>query len=278
MYVTARVCDNLHNISLGTAHTSAHVTYTPRLLTLQKDWKEPRSAPPARVYTRLMISHNSMLPLHLVEAFLRSNLDPAVSNEILVKFQHYAEEYLQAPEKLPKGAKGAPKEGEASMEAEDFSYRLTQGEGDVDLPAPAGNTPDLPEHHEEEPAATAETHIADTPAPRKRRTASERGEPKPKQEYVILLAADRKDLPEDLTGWVLQMDEGISHKKLPKLLENVYFQYNASKKGQQDPANTLGAALEMAQPKVFKAEGLALKTRSSVWCVAVPNKAPEDQS
>lgn len=94
-------------------------------------------------------------------------------------------------------------------------------------------------------------------------------EPKVKKEYFIVLATSYKEVPDNLTGWVVQADEGTRPEKIIDGIKSAKDIYNSSKKGTKMPAGSIGEAMEIVSAKTFKEEGLAIKTKMPVWCVTV---------
>lgn len=113
------------------------------------------------------------------------------------------------------------------------------------------------------------------------RTAKEEGdekakEPKPKKQFgVFILQPAGVTLPEDMTGWVFQVNE---ETHLPSVLGAVAVAaatYNSTKKGRKNPVKSTGEAFEAIPAKLFKEfGGLSVKTKLPVWILPAPSVLP----
>lgn len=120
--------------------------------------------------------------------------------------------------------------------------------------------------------APMDVPIVDTPYKSGKKESTEPKEPKVKKEWVILLSGDKADFPKDMQGWVLQVEEGTKKHEVLRSVSDAFSQFNASKKGQQDPVDTVGELLEAASGKFFKESGVTIKTKQAVWALVTNNR------
>ncbi len=224
-----------------------------------------------------VLSNNIQIPLHLIESILRAEL--GIEADTLVEKIKSAvvdeAKAIDGPKNLPP-AEFDTVTSKSIPTGTDHTSTKSNLELSSHDPAPEINTPLVA-------TTTTKNEVEDdipifvTPSKvnKEESNLDSEGEPKVKKEYLIVLSAKAEELPADLTGWVFQVDEGTRKDEISSKLVTAYEVYNASKKGQQDPANTIGEAIEIAPPKVFKNEGLYVKTRSSVWCISIENTPPE---
>ena len=88
-------------------------------------------------------------------------------------------------------------------------------------------------------------------------------EPTVKKQYVILHTGD--------TGWVVQIAEEESPATALAKILNAVHTFNASPKGRRMPLKTLGEAMEIIRPAVFKECGIWVKTKLPVESILVDN-------
>jgi len=102
----------------------------------------------------------------------------------------------------------------------------------------------------------------------------EEGEPKPKQQYVMLVSDTNKIITKDLVGWVLQIPEDDDVATVIDSIKNGAYNFNASKKGQKYPVSSIGQAIANVPNKFFKTNNLKIKTKEPVQIITTNNVLP----
>jgi len=103
----------------------------------------------------------------------------------------------------------------------------------------------------------------------------EEGEPKPKQQFVILVSDTNKIITKDLVGWVLQIPENDDVATVVDSIKKGAYNFNASKKGQKYPVSSIGQAIANVPNKFFKTENLKIKTKEPVYVLTTNNVLPK---
>ena len=103
----------------------------------------------------------------------------------------------------------------------------------------------------------------------------EEGEPKPKQQYVMLVSDTNKIITKDLVGWVLQIPENDDVATVVDSIKKGAYNFNASKKGQKYPVSSIGQAIANVPNKFFKTENLKIKTKEPVYVLTTNNVLPK---
>jgi len=102
----------------------------------------------------------------------------------------------------------------------------------------------------------------------------EEREPKPKQQYVMLVSDTNKIITKDLVGWVLQIPEDDDVATVIDSIKNGAYNFNASKKGQKYPVSSIGQAIANVPNKFFKTNNLKIKTKEPVQIITTNNVLP----
>ena len=105
--------------------------------------------------------------------------------------------------------------------------------------------------------------------------AEEEGEPKPKQQFVIVVSDPNKLITSDLVGWVLQIPEDGDISTVLDSVKKGAYNFNASKKGRKYPVSSIGQAIANVPSKFFKTESLKVKTKEPVYVVTTNNILPK---
>ena len=103
----------------------------------------------------------------------------------------------------------------------------------------------------------------------------EEREPKPKQQYVMLVSDTNKIITKDLVGWVLQIPEDDDVATVIDSIKNGAYNFNASKKGNKYPVSSIGQALANVSNKFFKPYNISVKTKEPVLVVTTNNVLPK---
>ena len=102
----------------------------------------------------------------------------------------------------------------------------------------------------------------------------EEGEPKPKQQFVILVSDTNGIINKDLVGWVLQIPENDDVATVLDSIKNGAYNFNASKKGQKYPVSSIGQAIANVPNKFFKTNNLKIKTKEPIQIITTNNVLP----
>ena len=102
----------------------------------------------------------------------------------------------------------------------------------------------------------------------------EEGEPKPKQQFVMLVSDTTGIITKDLVGWVLQIPEDDDVATVIDSIKTGAYNFNASKKGQKYPVSSIGQAIANVPNKFFKTNNLKIKTKEPVQIITTNNVLP----
>jgi len=102
----------------------------------------------------------------------------------------------------------------------------------------------------------------------------EEGEPKPKQQFVMLVSDTTGIITKDLVGWVLQIPEDDDVVTVIDSIKNGAYNFNASKKGQKYLVSSIGQAIANVPNKFFKTNNLKIKTKEPVQIITTNNVLP----
>ena len=102
----------------------------------------------------------------------------------------------------------------------------------------------------------------------------EESEPKPKQQFVILVSDTNGIINKDLVGWVLQIPENDDVATVLDSIKSGAYNFNASKKGQKYPVSSIGQAIANVPNKFFKTNNLKIKTKEPVQIITTNNVLP----
>ena len=102
----------------------------------------------------------------------------------------------------------------------------------------------------------------------------EESEPKPKQQFVILVSDTNGIINKDLVGWVLQIPENDDVATVLDSIKSGAYNFNASKKGQKYPVSSIGQAIANVPNKFFKTNNLKIKTKEPIQIITTNNVLP----
>jgi hypothetical protein len=102
----------------------------------------------------------------------------------------------------------------------------------------------------------------------------EEPEPKPKQQFVILVSDPNKQIKNDLVGWVLQIPEDQDVATVVDSIRKSSYNFNASKKGNRYPVSSIGQAIANVPNKFFKTNEIKIKTKEPVQILTTDNILP----
>jgi len=102
----------------------------------------------------------------------------------------------------------------------------------------------------------------------------EEGEPKPKQQFVMLVSDTTGIITKDLVGWVLQIPEDDDVATVIDSIKTGAYNFNASKKGQKYPVSSIGQAITNVPNKFFKTNNLKIKTKEPIQIITTNNVLP----
>ena len=95
---------------------------------------------------------------------------------------------------------------------------------------------------------------------------------KPAKKQLLVLVSEPEDgLPKDLTGWVVQLLEDDDPTEVADKMVEVAKAFNDSPKGQRQPVESFGDAVQGIQSKFFRESDLWIKTREPVSVIPVKN-------
>lgn len=100
--------------------------------------------------------------------------------------------------------------------------------------------------------------------------AVEREKP-PKKQLLVLVSEPEDGLPKDLTGWVVQLLEDDDPVLAVDKIVEVAKAFNESPRGQRQPAESFGDAVQGIPSKFFRESDLWIKTREPIRIIAVKN-------
>ena len=99
--------------------------------------------------------------------------------------------------------------------------------------------------------------------------------PAVKKQFVMLVSDPEGRFPKhDFAGWVLQIPEEDSPVTTQDRINRAVYDFNASKKGRRLPAKTVGEAIENVPAKLFKEQGVWVKTKTPVLVLTTNNEIP----
>jgi hypothetical protein len=99
-----------------------------------------------------------------------------------------------------------------------------------------------------------------------------------KKQFSILVSDPEDALKgKDLTGWVVQIPEDDSVSEAPERIISAAYEFNTTPKGRRMPVETIGEACEVVTAKLFKEQGIWIKTKVPVLVVTTPNKIPTEK-
>ncbi|MDR2676999.1 MAG: hypothetical protein LBB26_00305 [Puniceicoccales bacterium] len=107
--------------------------------------------------------------------------------------------------------------------------------------------------------------------------AAESGEllPPVKKQFVILISDPNGKFTDELfTGWVLQIPEDQSPLEVTTRLMRAAYDFNQSKKGARDPAQTITDVCEVVPAKFLKPQQVWVKTKEPILVIRTDNKIP----
>jgi hypothetical protein len=102
----------------------------------------------------------------------------------------------------------------------------------------------------------------------------EESEPKPKQQFVVLVSDTTNIITKNLVGWVLQIPEDDDVATVIDSIKTGAYNFNASKKGQKYPVSSIGQAIANVPNKFFKTNNLKIKTKEPVQIITTNNVLP----
>jgi hypothetical protein len=99
--------------------------------------------------------------------------------------------------------------------------------------------------------------------------------PPVKKQFVILISDPNGKFTDELfTGWVLQIPEDQSPLEVTARLIRAAYDFNQSKKGARDPAQTITDVCEAVPAKFLKPQQVWVKTKEPVLVIRTDNKVP----
>lgn len=99
--------------------------------------------------------------------------------------------------------------------------------------------------------------------------------PTVKKQFVVVVSDPEGKVPNnELTAWIVQIDEDSSPAvALDRVHESAY-DFNSSPKGMKMPVTTIGDAMETLTSKFTKEKNLWIKTKTPVLVQTTNNKIP----
>lgn len=100
----------------------------------------------------------------------------------------------------------------------------------------------------------------------------------PKKPFLLVVSDPNGVIPEgtELTGWAVQIDDEKDITTLPDSLQRAAQDFNASKKGEKLPADTIADVFESATSKQFVAHGVYRRHKEPVFVIVTNNKVVKD--
>jgi hypothetical protein len=99
--------------------------------------------------------------------------------------------------------------------------------------------------------------------------------PPVKKQFVILISDPNGKFTDELfTGWVLQIPEDQSPLEVTARLIRAAYDFNQSKKGARDPAQTMTDVCEVVPAKFLKPQQVWVRTKEPVLVIRTDNKIP----
>lgn len=104
--------------------------------------------------------------------------------------------------------------------------------------------------------------------------------PARKKQFVILLSDPLRQMPAgvEFVGWVLQIPEADSVLSTQERIHQAAYGFNATRRGQKLPVQTVGETLESVPVKALKESELWCKTRTPIFVVVTNNEIPNTPS
>ena len=96
-----------------------------------------------------------------------------------------------------------------------------------------------------------------------------------KKQLCILVSDPAGIIKTDLVGWVVQLPEEESPATIEERIFRAAYDFNATKRGQQHPVQTVGEAMESVGAKQFKEARIWVKTKTPVLIVTTRNEIPK---
>ena len=97
-----------------------------------------------------------------------------------------------------------------------------------------------------------------------------------KKQFSILISDPNGELEgKDLVGWIVQIPEDDSISSAPQKIIQAAYEFNTTPKGRSMPVESIGEACEAVPAKIFKEQGVFIKTKVPVLVVATDNKIPK---
>ncbi len=101
----------------------------------------------------------------------------------------------------------------------------------------------------------------------------ENREPPVKKKYVFL-ACDPEGILEgnELTGYVIQIPEDESEFSVTEKISAAAYEYNRTKKGQKNPAESISDACEIIPAKIFKDQKVWVRNKEAAFLLPTNNE------
>lgn len=101
------------------------------------------------------------------------------------------------------------------------------------------------------------------------------GEPKKKNQFVVVVSDPNETITQALAGWVLQIPEDEDAQAVVENIKKAAYNFNASKKGQKHPVSSIGQAIGDVSSKFFRPYYVKIKTKEPVQVIVTDNKLPK---
>ncbi|MDR0727279.1 MAG: hypothetical protein LBF26_00050 [Puniceicoccales bacterium] len=99
--------------------------------------------------------------------------------------------------------------------------------------------------------------------------------PPVKKQFVILISDPNGKFTDELfTGWVLQIPSDQSPLEVNAKLIRAAYDFNQSKKGAREPAQTITDVCEVVSAKFLKPQHVWVKTKEPVLVIRTDNRVP----
>jgi hypothetical protein len=101
-----------------------------------------------------------------------------------------------------------------------------------------------------------------------------------KRPYAVVISDPDGVIPRgvEFTGWAFQHDEELGILDIPRRLEEVARDYNATRSGQKQPVASVGETIQVAALSLFKGQKLQRKHKDPVAVLITNNKVSQLQS
>jgi hypothetical protein len=96
--------------------------------------------------------------------------------------------------------------------------------------------------------------------------------PKVAKKFVFAITSSETPLPKDLVGFLFQMPEETPTRNIERQISEAAQEFNQTRKGKKNPVKTVGEAVEVISPKIFKNAGVDRKAKVAIEVVSFPNK------